>query len=56
MYDEHKERLNRMKHAIISAEFENLKSPRSDSEMVEKIRKIIIDETKKFHGGKSNVD
>lgn len=56
MSDEHEARLNRMKRAILIAEVENLKSPRSDSEMVEKIRKIIINEANKFYGGKSNVD
>ena len=56
MSDEHTTRLNRMKLAILQEEKKNLTSPRSDKEMVEKIRKIIIDEAKKFHGGKSNVD
>ena len=56
MSDEHETRLNKMKRAIILAEVENLKSPQSDIVMVEKIRKIIIDEAKKFHGGKSNVN
>lgn len=56
MSDEHKARLDKMKIAIMKAEFDNLKSPHSDSDMVEKIRKIIIEEANKIHGGKSNVD
>ena len=56
MSDEHEMRLNRMKIAIMRVEVENLKSPQSDIVMVEKIRKIIIDEANKIYGGKSNVD
>lgn len=54
--EKHEQRLNMMKFKIIQEEKKNLTLQRSDSEMVEKIRKIIIDEAKKFHGGKGNVD
>ena len=56
MYDEHEQRLNEMKLRIIKAESINLKLQRSDGEMVERIRKIIMDEANKIHGGKQDVD
>ena len=56
MSDEHEMRLNSMKWKILLAEKNNLKFPISDNEMVEKIRKIIIEESNKIYGGKSNVD
>lgn len=56
MFDEHTMRLNKMKIAILQEEKKNLTSPHSDGEMVEKIRRIIIDEAKKIYGGKGNVD
>ena len=57
MYDEqHKNRLNAMKFKILKAEKDNLKAQRSDSEMVEVIRKIIINEANKIYGGTQNVD
>ena len=57
MYDEHHERrLNVMKLKILKAEKDNLKAQRSDSEMVEVIRKIIMDEAKRIYGGTPNVD
>ena len=53
MYDEqHEQRLNRMKFKILKAEKENLKLQRSNDSMVEIIRKIIVEEAKKIHGGK----
>lgn len=56
MSDEHEIRLNNMKIAIIRTEAKNLRSPHSDIEMVEKIRKIIVDEANKIYGGKRNVN
>lgn len=49
-------RLNIMKLKIIKAEIDNLKLQKSDSEMVELIRKIIIDEAKKIYGGTQHAD
>ena len=57
MYDEqHKNRLNAMKFKILKAEKDNLKAQRSDSEMVEVIRKIIINEANKIYGGTKHAD
>lgn len=54
--EQHELRLNRMKMRIIIAEKENLKLQKSDREMIELIRKIIIEEAKKIHGGTQNAD
>lgn len=52
MYDaQHDQRLNSMMLRILKAEKENLKMPRSYSDMVEHIRKIIMDEAKRILGG-----
>ena len=57
MYDEHHEqRLNVMKLKILTAERDNLKLQRSNDNMVELIRKIIMDEAKRIYGGTPNVD
>ncbi|MBQ3444570.1 MAG: hypothetical protein IJG33_15160 [Selenomonadaceae bacterium] len=57
MYDEqHKNRLNAMKFKILKAEKDNLKAQRSDSEMVDVIRKIIINEANKIYGGTKHAD
>ena len=50
------QRLKIMKFKILKAEKENLKSQKSDNEMVELIRKIIIDEAKKIYGGTQHAD
>lgn len=54
--EQHKQRLNRMKFKILQAEKDNLKLQKSDNEMVELIRKIIIDEAKKIYGGTQHAD
>lgn len=57
MYDEqHKNQLNAMKFKILKAEKDNLKAQRSDSEMVDVIRKIIINEANKIYGGTKHAD
>lgn len=54
--EQHKNRLNAMKLKILKAEKDNLKAQRSDNEMVDVIRKIIMDEAEKIYGGKQHVD
>lgn len=54
--EQHKNRLNAMKFKILKEEKDNLKSQRSDSEMVEVIRKIIINEANKIYGGTKHAD
>ena len=49
--EQHEQRLNAMKLKIFKAEKDNLRSPKSDNEMVELIRKIIMNEAKKIYGG-----
>ena len=57
MFDEqHEQRLNRMKLKILKAEKDNLKSQRGNDAMVELIRKIIMDEAKRIHGGTRHAD
>lgn len=50
------QRLNIMKLRILKAEKDNLKLQKSDGEMVEHIRKIIVDEAKKIRGGIRHAD
>lgn len=54
--EQHEQRLNAMKLKILKAEKDNLRSPKSDNEMVELIRKIIIAEAKKILGGTQYAD
>lgn len=54
--EQHKNRLNAMKLKILKAEKDNLKSQRSDSEMVDVIRKIIMNEANKIYGGTKHAD
>ena len=54
--EQHKNRLNAMKLKILKAEKDNLKAQRSDSEMVDVIRKIIINEANKIYGGTKHAD
>ena len=54
--DQNERRLNIMKLRILKAERDNLKLQKSDNEMVELIRKIIIDEASKIHGGTQYAD
>lgn len=54
--DNHEQRLNKMKYRIITEEQENLKFPKSNDEMIEEIRKIIIDEASRILGGTKNAD
>ena len=49
--DQNERRLNIMKLRILKAERDNLKLQKSDNEMVELIRKIIMNEAKKIYGG-----
>lgn len=49
--EQHEQRLKKMKLKILQAEKENLKLQKSDNEMVELIRKIIMNEAKKIYGG-----
>ncbi len=51
-----KQRLNIMKLKILKAERDNLKLQKSDNEMVEMIRKIIMDEARRIHGGTQHAD
>ena len=53
---QHEQRLKRMKLAILKAEQENLKNPKSTNEMVDVLYKIIVDSAKKIHGVKRNAD
>lgn len=54
--DNHEQRLKKMKYRIIKEEQENLKFPKSNDEMIEEIRKIIIDEASRILGGTKNAD
>lgn len=54
--EQHERRLNIMKWRILKEEKDNLKLQKSDNEMVELIRKIIIDEARRIHGGTQHVD
>lgn len=53
---EREQRLRIMKLRIIKAERDNLKSPKAYSEMVDKIRKIIMEEATKIQGGARHAD